>query len=77
MDKAKEGLMRGREARLRLKEKNKKEQEDHDRKIELLILNASKESALAAVNLNQLLKKKWAEEKNSWRLLSHLKDAKS
>ena len=47
-----------------------------ERKIDMLILETSKTSALRAVNLSQLLKKKWTEESNSYRIMSNLKDDK-
>lgn len=41
-----------------------------------MVLETSKTSALSAINLNQLLKKKWLEEKNAWKVMSNVKTEK-
>ena len=52
------------------------EEVETEQKIDQIILETSKTSALRAVNLSQLLKPKWTEEKNSYRILSKLNDKK-
>ena len=52
------------------------EEAETEKRIDQLILETSKTSALRAVNLSQLLKKKWTEEKNSYKILSKLNDRK-
>ena len=47
-----------------------------ERDIDELILQTSKTSALRAVNLNELLKKKWSEEKNAYRIMSKIQSDK-
>lgn len=39
-------------------------------------MDTAKLSALQAVNLSQLLKKKWSEEKDSYKILSKIKNDK-
>jgi hypothetical protein len=41
-----------------------------------MVLNISKVSALSAINVNQLLKKKWIEEKNSYKIMTNVKSEK-
>lgn len=41
-----------------------------------MVLETSKTSALSAINLNQLLKKKWIEEKNSYKIMSNVRTEK-
>ena len=41
-----------------------------------MVLDTSKSSALRAINLNQLLKKKWTEEKNSYKLMTKISTEK-
>ena len=48
-------------------------QEKAKKGLEDIILETSKTSALQAINLNQLLKKKWSEEKDAYILLSNIK----
>ena len=53
-------------ARQRLIQKQKDEEEAYNLNIDNMVLQTSKTSALNAINLNQLLKKKWQEEKNAY-----------
>ena len=68
--------MAGQEARRRLQEKHHELQEKGKKGLEDIILETSKTSALQAINLNQLLKKKWSEEKNAYILLTNIKTEK-
>ena len=47
-----------------------------EKDIDELILQTSKTSALRAVNLNELLKKKWREEKNAYRIMRKIQSDK-
>jgi hypothetical protein len=69
-EKAEYGMMKGRQAKMNLARSQRLQEIDNDRKIDMLILETSKTSALRAVNLSQLLKKKWTEEKNSYKVMS-------
>ena len=75
-DKGNLGMLRGQQAKQRLQRQRKLAEIENERKIDKLILETSKSSALRAVNLSQLLKKKWTEESNSYQILSSLKDDK-
>ena len=52
------------------------EEQKYLKNVDELILKTSKTSALKAINLNQLLKKKWSEEKNAFKILSKIKTDK-
>lgn len=62
----------GEVARLRLIEKNRMEEETYKENLERIIKETMKENALKAMNLNQLLKKKWSEEKNAYMIMSKI-----
>ncbi len=57
-----------------------KKQEDQEKleeeQINKLIMDTAKLSALQAVNLSQLLKKKWSEEKDSYKILTKINNDK-
>jgi len=76
-EKGEKGAQTGRQARLKLRDQQRHAEEEHARNIETLILETSKTSALRAVNLNQLLKKKWTEEQNAYKLLTSIKTDKA
>jgi hypothetical protein len=59
-------------AKARLIRKMREEEDIHNQELDKMILETSKTSALHAINLNQLLKKKWTEEKNSYRLMTKI-----
>lgn len=44
--------------------------------LEKLIIDTSKANPLRAAKLDTLLKKKWSEEKNAYRLMSYIKTDK-
>ena len=75
-ERGEKGARTGRQAKLKLREQQRHAEEEHARNIETLILETSKTSALRAVNLNQLLKKKWTEERNAYKLLTSIKTDK-
>ena len=72
IEKGQKGLLAGQLAKQRLKQKEIEDAEEHERLLDQMILDTSKTSALRAINLNQLLKKKWTEEKNSYKLLTKI-----
>ena len=75
-EKGERGLLAGQGARRRLQDKQRELQSRGKDGLENIILETSKTSALQAINLSQLLKKKWSEEKNAYVLLSKIKTAK-
>ena len=66
----------GKNANISLKRRLRLEEHLYDKDLDELILQTSKTSALRAVNLNELLKKKWSEEKNAYRLMSKINSDK-
>lgn len=68
--------MAGNIARQRLIQKEKDAEELYNRNIDNMVLEISKTSALSAINVNQLLKKKWLEEKNAYKVMSNVKTEK-
>lgn len=66
----------GKNANISLKRRIRLEEHLYDKDLDELILQTSKTSALRAVNLNELLKKKWSEEKNAYRLMSKINSDK-
>lgn len=75
-EKAEIGVMKGRQAKANLQRQRRLKEIETERKIDMLILETSKTSALRAVNLSQLLKKKWTEDANAYRIMSNIKDDK-
>ena len=58
----------------RQKDKQRRAEREEVKCREQLILQTSKSSALQAINLSQLLKKKWSEEKNAYIIMSKVKN---
>lgn len=75
-EKGVKGSITGRQANINLKRRLRDKEEEFEKNIDELILQTSKTSALRAVNLNELLKKKWSEEKNAYRMMSNIKTDK-
>lgn len=71
-----EGINAGRVARKRFIQQTKEREERYQKSLDDLILKTSETSALQAINLNQLLKEKWSEEKNSYFIMSNIKTEK-
>ena len=75
-EKGMQGLRAGEEARKRLRDKLKGQDEAEAAGLDGLIETTAKISALQAINLSQLLKKKWSEEKNAYFIMSNIKTEK-
>ena len=67
------GMSKGQEARERLKLKEKQKEQELNFHIDHIVNDAAKKSALSAIQLNQLLRKKWSEERNAYKLISGIK----
>ena len=74
--KGNEGIIAGRNARKRLYEGKVNREEQRERKLEEMITQTAQRSALHAINLEKLLKRKWNEDKDSYFILSNLKTQK-
>ena len=74
--KGEHGKLMGDLARKRLVQKNKDQEEEFQKGLDSLILKTAETSALKAMNLNQLLKKKWSEEKNAYQIMSKIQTEK-
>ena len=62
--------MAGRLTRQKLVFRRKEREQDRAENLEKLIKDTAKVSALQAINLDQLLKKKWTEEKDSYVIMT-------
>ena len=50
------------------------EEQEHKRQVEKVVLHvAQNDSSLRAVNLERLLKRKWTEEPNAYKIVSKIK----
>ena len=67
-----QGITAGREARRRLNELKGSMEDNQEKKLEEMIQQTAQKSALQAINLERLLKKKWSEEKDSYFILSKI-----
>lgn len=65
-------MIEGDRARQRLLDKQKMQEANFQKNLEELIEKTSKHSALKAMNLDQLLKKKWSEEKNAYMIMTKI-----
>ena len=63
-------------ARQRLIQKEKDAEEKYIVDVDDLVLEISKVSALSAINVNKILKKKWIEEKNAYKVMTSVKSEK-
>lgn len=76
IEKGEEGTRAGNLARRRIRLKKLADEQQEKDELENLILETSKTSALNAINLSQLLNKKWSEQKNAYMVMSKIKTEK-
>ena len=74
--KGQEGIMAGKETRRHLARKRKEMEQAQKKNLDKLIEDTAEVSALQAINLDQLLKKKWTDEKDSYVILTKIKTDK-
>ena len=72
----KQGQRAGFETRQQLSLKRKEREEEQKRNLDKLIEDTAEVSALQAINLDQLLRKKWTEEKDSYVVMTKIKTDK-
>ena len=70
------GDIAGKNTRKNLAARRKEIERAQEQNLEELIKNTAEVSALQAINLSQLLKKKWTDEKDSYVVMSKIKTDK-
>ena len=70
------GDIAGKNTRRNLAARKKDIERAQEQNLEELIKNTAEVSALQAINLSQLLKKKWTDEKDSYVVMSKIKTDK-
>lgn len=68
--------MNGEKTRLRLNKERKQREQKNEMDLKDMIEQTGKISALSAINLSQLLTKKWTEEKNAYMIMSQIRTDK-
>ena len=68
--------MAGRETRYQLAMKRKERELAQKRNLDKLIEDTAEVSALQAINLDQLLRKKWTDEKDAYVIMTKIKTDK-
>jgi len=76
IEKGKEGAMNGEKTRVRLIRERKLREKRNEMDLNDMIERTGKISALSAINLSQLLTKKWTEEKNAYMIMSQIRTEK-
>ena len=71
-----QGIQAGEETRHQLTLKRKEKEQAQKRNLDKLIEDTAEVSALQAINLDQLLRKKWTEEKDSYVVMTKIKTEK-
>ena len=74
--KGREGILAGQKAQKRLFNLKKTMQTNQEKKLEEMIQQTAQKNALAAINLEKLLKKKWSEEPDAYFILSKVRSDK-
>ena len=71
-----EGIMAGQQTRVALAQKRKERELAQKRNLDKLIEDTAEVSALQAINLDQLLRKKWTDEKDAYVIMTKIKSDK-
>mmetsp|Transcript_23896 Transcript_23896/g.32027 ORF Transcript_23896/g.32027 Transcript_23896/m.32027 type:complete len:97 (+) Transcript_23896:829-1119(+) len=74
--KGQEGVMAGQQTRIALARKRKERELAQKRNLDKLIEDTAEVSALQAINLDQLLRKKWTDEKDAYVIMTKIKTDK-
>ena len=74
--KGQEGIVAGAATRYQLALRRKEREQAEKKNLEKLIEDTAEVSALQAINLDQLLRKKWTEEKDSYVVMTKIKTDK-
>ena len=68
-----EGIVAGQHTRVALAHKRKEREMAQKRNLDKLIEDTAEVSALQAINLDQLLRKKWTDEKDAYVIMTKIK----
>ena len=71
-----EGIIAGQQTRIALAQKRKERELAQKRNLDKLIEDTAEVSALQAINLDQLLRKKWTDEKDAYVIMTKIKSDK-
>ena len=74
--KGQEGIVAGQDTRYKLAQKRKEREQAQKRNLDKLIEDTAEVSALQAINLDQLLRKKWTDEKDAYVIMTKIKTDK-
>ena len=74
--KGQEGIQAGHMTRIHLAQKRKEREQAQKRNLDKLIEDTAEVSALQAINLDQLLRKKWTDEKDAYHIMTKIKTDK-
>ena len=74
--KGQEGIIAGQNTRIQLAKKRKEREQAQKRNLDKLIEDTAEVSALQAINLDQLLRKKWTDEKDAYVIMTKIKTDK-
>ena len=74
--KGQEGIIAGQNTRVQLAKKRKEREQAQKRNLDKLIEDTAEVSALQAINLDQLLRKKWTDEKDAYVIMTKIKTDK-
>jgi len=66
----KKGMEEGHKTRIELAKKRKEHEIEQKRNLEKLIEDTASVSALQAINLDQLLRKKWTDQKDAYVIMT-------
>ena len=75
-EKGREGIAAGHNTRIHLANKRKEREQEQKRNLDKLIEDTAEVSALQAINLDQLLRKKWTDEKDAYVIMTKIKTDK-
>ena len=74
--KGQEGIQAGHMTRVNLAKKRAEREQAQKRNLDKLIEDTAEVSALQAINLDQLLRKKWTDEKDAYTIMTKVKTEK-
>lgn len=75
-EKGYEGIIAGQQTRVALAHRRKEREMAQKRNLDKLIEDTAEVSALQAINLDQLLRKKWTDEKDAYVIMTKIKSDK-
>ena len=70
------GVLAGQKALQRLRDKARKDKEEFSEGLETIVSATGSSEPLAAIKLQQLLKKRWSEQQNAYKIKSRIRTQK-